>query len=78
MIELKPSQFIPSTAIDAAYDMLYADCASKTAVIKRLRKALILSKEKLNLYYKRSAEYVGGLEFSHLMQMIDEALEEKK
>ena len=45
--------------------------------IVRLRAALALAKEKLELYRaQHSGEYVGGVEYSELMQQINAALSE--
>jgi hypothetical protein len=42
---------------------------------KALRTALLLAQEKLRLYRTmHSGEYVGGMEFTSLMNLIDEAL----
>lgn len=45
-----------------------------TQAIAKAVEALKNSAEKLTLYYKRSAEYVGGLEHSLLQKQIEEAL----
>jgi len=43
--------------------------------IGKLKAALQLSKEKLELYRaQHSGEYIGGIEFVRLMAMIDDAL----
>jgi len=46
--------------------------------IERLRSLLRDCSEKLLLYYKRDASYVGGIEHSQLQSRIDAALAEQK
>lgn len=44
-----------------------------------LRKALLLAKEKLALYRAaHGGEYVGGLEYTALVKLIDDALDFKR
>lgn len=48
--------------------------ADAVASNERLRVALIRAGEKLALYRKLHPEYVGGMEYSELMKLIDAAL----
>lgn len=44
-------------------------------IIARMRSALINAKEKLGLYRcQHSGDYIGGIEYTQLIRMIDEAL----
>ncbi len=46
-----------------------------TTQLEHLRNALTLAREKLKLYRaQHSGEYIGGMEYTALMQLIDEAL----
>jgi hypothetical protein len=44
------------------------------AEVDRLKAALAPAREKLAIYRKLHPEYVGGMEYSQLMKMIDAAL----